>query len=453
MLIQKTYTNLFFTSRNIRCIVCQFEIIYKYIHFGDRMFKNNFFWYFILLLTLHISNGYAVCITDKSESGGNESLNNENSNEKDQAIVENSIQKKSDLEMPESYSINLLWVNKTLKINQRFLSSSENEEGLKKGLLIPAIKWAMANPTATINLWYDGEFVTKDALQNTQIVLNKLMQEQNVENIEIKNVRGIPVVRNNPDIFSDQIPIYFRVDLLKPIIIVYSIENENKDSAIYTDLQVGDLRANCDRMTKEELFKPSVMKKLNSHALIFATTGKKSKFQENQFLQLIKNENMIEAIKVAIINANILRAVSALNDRTYRTNFIPELSRAVYPNILHDAYAYFDFLSQKKQVKIQPDIVGLGNSHDPWIDYNPKIHGYIPFGNIRNPSSSSTLIWDQEHELLASRESVSNLDFNLTGPSRKVDVRMGGDHSENWSNLVTRSPADGSDIYKAQYWE
>lgn len=359
--------------------------------------------------------------------------------------------------VPNSYSINLMWINKTLNINQQFLSSAQNEEQLKKGLLLPAVKWAITNPTAEVNLWYDGEYATHQALQNTQNILNKLMQEQLIDNIKLKDVREISIVKNNPDVFSDQIPIYFRVDILKPIIIVHSIEDDNNDSAIFTDIKVGDFRDFDDRMTKDELFKPSILKKLNSQGLIMGASGSKNirgvkGSTENQFFQLVRNPKMIEAIKVAIINANLIRAVSALNDQEYRSLFVPELSRAVYPDVLHDAYAYYDLLSQNKQVLVRPDIIGLGSATDPWVNYDPKKHGYLPFGNIRNPSSRTTIILDHQGKVIG-RGKVSNLNFELDGPSRNVDGKEGSDHDEAWSNLVHRFPADGGDTYHVQLWE
>ena len=59
-------------------------------------------------------------------------------------------------------------------------------------------------------------------------------------------------MKQNIDAFSDQIPVYFRIDLLKCIIVIDAIERDSQDAAIFADLEVGDGREH--RMSKEELF-------------------------------------------------------------------------------------------------------------------------------------------------------------------------------------------------------
>jgi hypothetical protein len=76
------------------------------------------------------------------------------------------------------------------------------------------------------------------------------------------DVRQISVVRDNPDVFSSQIPVYYRVDMLKVIVLIYSIENEGCDAAIFSDLEVGEQRPKKDRMDKSELFSVPITKKL-----------------------------------------------------------------------------------------------------------------------------------------------------------------------------------------------
>ena len=208
----------------------------------------------------------------------------------------------------DEYSINLMWINKVLNIQQKYISSAKDKNNLHRNLLAPVIKWAIANKDAEVNLWYDSVHTTVEAVDETKKELDILTSKQSINNIYLRNIRDIPIISINKDAFSDQTPIYYRVDILKAIIIVFSIENENKDVAIFTDLEVGNRRPNKDRMGKDELFDSATMKKLEKYGLIH-------NYIENQFLQLKNNELMIKSIKHAIINANLMRAEFILNSQ------------------------------------------------------------------------------------------------------------------------------------------
>jgi hypothetical protein len=61
-------------------------------------------------------------------------------------------------------------------------------------------KWAIGNPIAKINLWYDSEFTLKSALENTQDYFSHEFNEQ----IVLKDIRKLRTVEDNPDIFSQK---------------------------------------------------------------------------------------------------------------------------------------------------------------------------------------------------------------------------------------------------------
>lgn len=168
-----------------------------------------------------------------------------------------------------------MWINRFMYCKPNFICNTQRIEDFTDLILSPVIKWAQANPSAEVNLWYDSATVNKQALKNTnealRLELDKIKAKQNieVENIQLRDIRTTLIVQDNPDIFTDQLPLYFRIDLLKLIIIVNSIENENFDAAIFSDLEVGDLRKKGDRMNKSELFDTQTLTLLNKYGASF----------------------------------------------------------------------------------------------------------------------------------------------------------------------------------------
>ena len=345
----------------------------------------------------------------------------------------------------ERYSINLMWLNRTKDNTQPYIGPSRSEDKLAEKLLAPAIKWSIANPEGRVNLWYDSIHTTPEAVENTQRVLSKLLAENHIRNLQLRDIRDIAIVANNPDVFSDQIPLYFRVDLLKAIIVVDSIESEGNDAAIFSDLEVGDLRPNHDRMTKDTLFSPHILKRLDDAGLILNGTDSGP---ENQFLQLGRNQEMIDAIKQIVINANLTRAIIRLNrvrsGEQEDEKIISGLNQFIYLSMISQLYPYY---YAKKSESIPIRIIGPGLPAD--LEYDIDQHGYGPLGldltNSVDFPSQTRLCYPQNHE----SEVNQHVDFFVS--RRDLDVR--GSHSHLYDNdIVKGSPASG-DMYQCTLLE
>lgn len=357
--------------------------------------------------------------------------------------------------VPESYSINLLWTNKTVNAAYKYISTAGTQHEFVDKLITPVFKWARANHSADVFLWFDSAHTTPEQIQNSQKLLESQKKLQNIKNVKMRDVREIPIVEANYDVFSDFVSLYYRIDILKLIILVYSIECEKYDSAIFTDLEVGDERANKDRMNKEELFEASVMKDLNHFGLVHnASTG--SDIDENQFLQLINNKRMIAAIKIAIVNANLLRAETALNyrgDQERRKNLIRNLEQPLHSDTCRRVYSYFEGLTIGfKDHPIMRDehydskkdkyllLANFYNSriHKPYIGKAPGFSDHIKIINDLPAGGQIGINWDN---------------YDGPWPSREVDVRWGNHHTTQWHELFIRKPSDGSDTYRVQYYQ
>ena len=202
----------------------------------------------------------------------------------------------------KQYDINLMWINRTNDPTRELLFPGTREE-IKARVLDSALGWAKQNPNATVNLWYDSQSSTPEALQRTQ----ELIQDCSTEGrtVKLMDIRSLPIVSQNPEIFSGLLPVYFHVDLLKLIIVLNSIQQDGVDAAIFADLQVGDLRQDKERLTQPELFSEEKMKALQEYGMLLAghsreisgAGGKGISPVENQYLQLIHHEKMLKALQ------------------------------------------------------------------------------------------------------------------------------------------------------------
>jgi hypothetical protein len=349
-----------------------------------------------------------------------------------------------------SYSINLLWVNQTLDFGNKYISGADTQRQLKAELFDPVMRWAVSNPSAKVNLWYDSAFCAQEAIETTKDLFH-YWSGNRFANIEMRDVRDIPIVGNNPDAFSEQVPIYFRIDLLKAIIIVHSIENEQFQSALFSDLEVGDLRMDRTRLGKSELFNAAIMPELLESGLVL---NKSYYRNENQFLQLYNNSRMISAIKHAVINTNLWRAVTALNSK--QMDFIAELGMIAYPSIQQHVFDYCLGTLPGVQIKVRPDIVQKGRATDPWLDYDPKQHGYAPFGLRHCSQTDRFFIIDHEGNRVW-QEDMLKFPFPTVGPmgapARDVEVRAGNYHVTDPEDLVAGKPNSDDGVYKCEFWD
>lgn len=370
--------------------------------------------------------------------------------------------------IPDDYSINLMWLNRTLDETKPFIDSSQTEADLIEKVLSWGKKWKENNPDAEVAIWYDSEFVTPEALKNTQAVLDKLKlaQQDGSYHIKLKDIRDIDIVKNNPDAFSDFIPIYYRVDLMKLIICVNEIEVNSKQAAIFTDMDVGEKRKAegklTERMTKEELFKPEIMERLNAIGMQLILDINNANI-ENQFIQVMNKPETINAMKVSI-NANLSCASTALNvtnDERKRNIIITNLGNVVF-NRMKEQLFYLIIGLINQDILLKANLFDA-NLPDEWIKYDLKTHGCVPLGNLFFERGSLFVVIpegvDYANKPDFDSKNVRNfielpaLRPNLEWSRNDLDTRRGNSHTSSIDELVPRKPADGSEIYKCKHLE
>lgn len=273
------------------------------------------------------------------------------------------------------YSINLMWIN-TQDSNGVYICDEKNKEGMNYELK-QLKKWCTANPEAQINFWYDSVHTTLQAVENTK---NLLLTEYSSSNnkINLRDIREIPFVQWNSDLFQSTVPVYFRIDFLKLIICVHCMESDRHHSSIFSDFSIGDKVEKV--LSKNELYNEEMLNKLEQFGMLVGQDGGKT---ENQFLQMMSSPSLLISVKHAI-NCCLLMIVNTLNSMHDGTvpsgNNLGGLSFTATMTYVH---TYFLLLKNQETVKIRADIVNEGNQNE-WKDYDPELNNYIMFGNVYN---------------------------------------------------------------------
>ncbi|MEI8300324.1 MAG: hypothetical protein WCG10_01760 [Chlamydiota bacterium] len=177
------------------------------------------------------------------------------------------------------------------------LLEEEKWEMVKKSFTYKISKWADVSPHGKINLWYDSALVTKKAQQKTFDMMRGISQSRGVD-LKLRDIRHLPSVKGEiENALHPGTPLYYRVDLLKILIIDYMIST--KDSPKYCIVSDIDL----EPMTAEHLFDERTLKYLSSSGYVFLQSEHFAAFEngffifnkEKQDLQKIHHQTMIES--------------------------------------------------------------------------------------------------------------------------------------------------------------
>lgn len=276
----------------------------------------------------------------------------------------------------QNYSINLLWVSNSAK-DQAYIYSNEQDELVAK-LLMPAIRWALENPTADVNIWYDSILHEPHAILNTQKVLDE--NNSGCRNIKLRDIRSIKVVNDNAVLFNADMPPYYKIDFFKLLIFLHELRDSMKDAVIYSDLDVCDLRENHKRMNKEELFNQESLIKLQEVGILLNDSKKYPQMPENKFIQMVNDEKAILALRYSI-NACLMRGMHVLNSMSAQEQeeFMPMMYHQPFVSTTLEIYRLYKLI-KLGAMKVRADFIG-GGAGAKWEEYNPDKDGYELFGN------------------------------------------------------------------------
>ncbi len=212
--------------------------------------------------------------------------------------------KQSKIDYPQQYSINLMWINRQLQKDQRYVYPSGGDDGKK--FLNTIVAWAQKNPTSIIHIWFDSSTTTQEAVKNTQEAFNREAAKfgKDVAKLELRDIRDLTVVRNNQDVFSSDIPVYLRADLLRAVLAEEILQQDKHFYFVYADFDVKPL-------SKTELFDTKTLENLKKYHFVMAHENNTLGF-ENSFQIFTYDENLLKAANIMLIEANLMRARSFL---------------------------------------------------------------------------------------------------------------------------------------------
>lgn len=259
------------------------------------------------------------------------------------------------------YTVNLLWLNRRLNENQQYIHPASTEVELDAQLLNPVIEWARATSDGTVIFWYDSTLTPQKAVTSTHKLLKKKTDRKTSRKIAFKDIRTLRYVQDNSEVFSEKLPVYFRVDLCKIIAIVETLEKGVAPYCVFSDLDIKK------PLTKAELFDKTTMNNLNRYHIVMKEQGDSS-FENQFYIVKAGNQNLIEALKHTLIELNIQRGRFFVNHPADRHDAI-KLPEAVYQS--HTAmFKYFYHLEGYGTLK---------NRHTGRM-YNKEKDGLEPFG-------------------------------------------------------------------------
>jgi hypothetical protein len=227
----------------------------------------------------------------------------------------------------DQYSLNFLWVNKNrMSVDQEFLfgagdTPEKRLADFQEKFVKPVSNWVKANPGSAVNIWYDGEFATSEAVSRSQKLLLSQLEEVFHSKINFRNVRTLEVVKANPDIFTESMPVYFRVDLLKAVTADETLRKKEGKYFVFCDLDVQAQLSN-------QLFDQRTMEFLADYGFVMAKGGHLG--FENSF-QIFNGENkqLMESHRKVIIDLTLEMArVSprSIKDQVLYDTYIPMIT-------------------------------------------------------------------------------------------------------------------------------
>ena len=310
----------------------------------------------------------------------------------------------------ENYSINLMWVNDSFNESQLYIYPSQDEEDLRKNFLNHIFKWATVSRGSTVNVWFDSALTSDEAVENTWRLIEEYANKYpEMALIRLRDVRQLPEVIQHPEVFSDNIPVYFRVDLLRAIIALYMLFNHEIFYFVYADLDM-------EPLSQEQIFDDETMQKLQKYGIVMAKCDYKP--FENGF-QIISYHNyrLIRAMRWALIDVNIQRAykvlkfLSGAKDKTLAAR---ELSNMKFEQVVFNSYTnmfrYFYFLEGYGTIKVGDEI------------YNKRKHGFAPFIYQYFDVAQLNFVFEND-QISYSFPSCPDMKF-IKVPTKQVDLPM-----------------------------
>jgi hypothetical protein len=181
------------------------------------------------------------------------------------------------------YSLNFLWYYSTQIDHKASVQAISN--------------WRRDNPETPINLWFDGQLDSPDALEGIEKLLNSNLEDKAVK-VRFRDVRELDLVKKNPKVFSTDIPFCFRKDLLRAITADYVLTKKETKYYVYSDFNV-------EPQIRKQLFDKRTLKFLDEYGFVISK-GRGYLGFGNDF-QILNGENsqLMKSHRQIVIDLNL----------------------------------------------------------------------------------------------------------------------------------------------------
>lgn len=319
------------------------------------------------------------------------------------------------------YTINLMWINKDANFDQQYIFPEYNESEPGVDYISYVLSWALNNPEKTIvQVWYDSALVSEESVTNTQKKIKSFQESTDLSApIVLRDLRSLPFVQDNIHVLSTILPVYFRTDLLRLIVLFDEVTRQGTSYAVYGDLDMPSI-------THEELFDEETLFILKKYGTVI--TGSEQ-YYENSF-QILTHHNkyFLEALKTAIIDVFtegarvfILNAQDAgiKSHRDLGGATINGIGNAVYSNY-RTLFEYFAYLDGRGTLTIGEEVFDI------------QKHGLMTL--MRSSGYGTSYFW---HEKLYPNKGNLKLQPKQGFCTPTKDVRT---HSTHHFNIVGNAP-------------
>ena len=257
--------------------------------------------------------------------------------------------------MDGQYSVNLIWINKELNNDERCIFPDNKSNNFLNNIK----SWALENDF--VNIWYDSATTTDTQVKNTKNFL------KTIKNVEIKDISDL-APNYGSNIFSNKLPLYFRVDLIRAILAFEAASGG--ETFVYADMDMPPV-------SKKDLFDPRTVYILKTFGTVMAHGGPLG--FENGF-QIVSphNENLLLNMNRYLIDLNLKRADFAIKNGCFRAdgytyqhnqpmNSLAQIVYGSYPDMFKCFYSaerwidiqYQEFIGSKENLG-RSSIVELG---------------------------------------------------------------------------------------------
>jgi hypothetical protein len=293
---------------------------FKSYKFKNRQFKNNSF-------------AESIAIGGSAAAGFGTGLYINNHHEEIRLAAKNLHQYCAIKYAISDYSINLMWINRSLNKDQLYIYPAKDAQEFEEKFLKPVVNWAVLNPRSAMHVWYDSTLTSASAIENTKNLIDEYAKKNSLSvKIIFKDVRKLSRVGNNQEVFSDKTPVYFRADLLRVIAAYESVCNKKRACFVYADLDV-------EPMSMLDLLDKETISNLKKYGVVMSEGGNHG--YENGFqITSGHNKKLLESLEWTIIDLNIKRAYSALGGEFYKYNGRLDCDGPMRPlqQIVYDSY-------------------------------------------------------------------------------------------------------------------